>query len=214
MFLRHFSRKYLQYCGMVLALSLVSPCVLAHGGAPHIGQIALHPGNPAHWVARTTYGLISTIDSGKTWQWICETAIGYDGDAQANVVISQDGSILVTTPLGTKVSHDGGCDWQTPADLKGENDGIDLVRDTTDTASVLLLSRSIVGTDPNTPNLLRLLPHTITARAGIYKAIRFRSSLRLKRWRLRRRGRSAFMSTGQRTIWRRRPTCGVPTTRA
>ena len=140
---------------MVLLLAGATP-VWANGRSPYTGQIALDPVNPAHWVVRTTYGLISTIDSGKSWQWICETAIGYEGNADPFVVISKDGSILATTPLGTKVSHDGGCDWQTPADIKGENDGIDLVRDATDTASVLLLSRSIVGTDPNTPNLLRL----------------------------------------------------------
>jgi len=155
-FLRPFPTKVLQYCCIVLVMATASRSAFAHGGAPETGQVAVDPAKPTHLVVRTTYGLISTMDAGKTWQWICETAIGYEGDAAAHVVVSLDGSILATTPLGTKVSHDGGCDWQTPAELKGENDGIDLVRDATDSASVLLLSRSIVGTDPHTPNLLRL----------------------------------------------------------
>jgi photosystem II stability/assembly factor-like uncharacterized protein len=84
---------------------------LANGRFPAAGQVVFDPGDPAHIVIRATYGILQTVDSGQSWQWICEGAIGYSGVEDPAMGVTGNGTILAGIFAGLVVSPDRGCSW-------------------------------------------------------------------------------------------------------
>ena len=113
----------------------------AHGNGryPQAGQIAADPGDNAHLIVRTTYGLLQTVDAGKNWAWICETAVGYEDYSDPFVALGQTGVIVVATSNGLSVSPDRGCVWNRPAGTLGTHLAIDLVADRKNPLKILAL---------------------------------------------------------------------------
>lgn len=112
---------------MRTALQLV---VLAVAAAPHAaaaGGLLAHPNGrpPATTGVRfqpdgsedvllpVTFGLLISSDSGESFRWVCETAIGYSGIFDPDYAISADGAIYASSRDGLRVSRDGGCTWTT-----------------------------------------------------------------------------------------------------
>jgi hypothetical protein len=83
----------------------------ANGRFPLADQLIIDPGDPAHMVMRVTYGMLQSVDAGKTWQWTCELAIGYNGTQDPAIGITQDGTILAGIFQGLSISHDRACSW-------------------------------------------------------------------------------------------------------
>src|SRR5262245_37707256 len=87
----------------MLALGLTQRGALANGRFPAAGQVGIDPGDARHVVLRTTYGLIQTTDSGSSWRWICEQAIGYGGTEDPAMAVTGDGTVLAGTFMGLSV---------------------------------------------------------------------------------------------------------------
>jgi photosystem II stability/assembly factor-like uncharacterized protein len=108
-----------------LALIITAPA-RANGRYPLADQIAVDPGNPAHVVARATFGLLDSDDGGHTFRWICERAIGYFGVEDPPIAVTANGSTVVASSKGISVSSDGGCSWVRNPGLTGTWFGVDV----------------------------------------------------------------------------------------
>jgi hypothetical protein len=99
-----------------------APAARAHGRPLAMMSFSRHPGDPNTLVAGTTFGAVLSRDGGDSWQWICEEAIGYEGDRfEARLVVTGDGTLLaVGAGGGLRLSLDGGCSWLDAAGPGGQ----------------------------------------------------------------------------------------------
>ncbi|GAC1300541.1 MAG: hypothetical protein NVS3B20_11880 [Polyangiales bacterium] len=93
------------------AVVLPSRRAEANGRFPFANQLVVDPANPAHLVARTTFGLLQSFDAGKSWKWACEKVLGFSGNVDPAIGVTQDSSILAGTFDGLSITHDGACNW-------------------------------------------------------------------------------------------------------
>ena len=130
---------------MTLALVGVPRTTRANGRFPASGQITVAPADPNFLVSRATFGILVSADRGRTWDWLCETAVGYGGVQDPTVGIAGDRSLIVGFLDGLTVSRDGGCSW-TRADgtFKGQA-VVDLVVRPDDPKTVLAVTSTYSG---------------------------------------------------------------------
>jgi hypothetical protein len=62
-------------------------------------------------VARVTFGVLVSKDAGKTWDWVCETSIGYSGPEDPAYALFGDGTLMGSLADGLSVSHDSACSF-------------------------------------------------------------------------------------------------------
>lgn len=96
---------------LTLALLTLAAEAHANGRFPASNQIATTTGNADLQVVRTTFGLLVSKNGGKSYEWICEQAMGYSGTQDPGIAVLADGSLVVAAFEGLAVSHDGGCTW-------------------------------------------------------------------------------------------------------
>jgi hypothetical protein len=60
---------------------------------------------------RATFGILVSADRGATWDWICESAVGYGTNEDPALGITSGGGLLASTREGLAVSTDRGCSW-------------------------------------------------------------------------------------------------------
>jgi photosystem II stability/assembly factor-like uncharacterized protein len=89
----------------------------ANGRYPSAQQLVTDPSDPTRLWLRATYGLLTSADSGKTWSWICESAVGYNAGEDPMLVVASDGTVLAASFEGLLVTHDHGCNWSQHPDL-------------------------------------------------------------------------------------------------
>jgi hypothetical protein len=99
-----------------LALLLAATVAHANGRPPLTNGIHFRPGDPHSLYVATTFGLLISHDDGCTFDWVCESNIGYGGPFDPKYRIAQDGTIYATTYNGLRVSRDGGCSFSTVTD--------------------------------------------------------------------------------------------------
>jgi uncharacterized protein (TIGR03382 family) len=86
---------------------LLAPDVAqANGRTPLTLTLHVRPGNDDHLLLTATWGLAVSTDGGDNWYWICESAIGYGGTWDPDVVFTTTGSIFAHTYNGLQVSRD------------------------------------------------------------------------------------------------------------
>lgn len=95
----------------VLAIVALSSVAWANGRFPAASQLVIRPGHPEQMFLRTTFGLVVSYDAGKTWSWICETAMGYGGQEDPGIGSTAGGTTLLGTAQGLSMSMDAGCNW-------------------------------------------------------------------------------------------------------
>ena len=96
----------------VLAWGLFAPTIArANGTFPAVSQLVADPGDPAHLVLRTTFGLLVTRDSGANWDWLCEAGAGYK-DVEPPLAVLPGGVILLGVPGGVSRSDAAGCNFE------------------------------------------------------------------------------------------------------
>lgn len=101
-----------------LATTAIAPIPAeANGSFPQAGQIIVDPSDPDHIIARTTFGLLTTRDAGKTWDWICEHGVGYQ-DYLPAIGVTGDGSVLAGLLDGLRVASPGTCSFTYGAGLE------------------------------------------------------------------------------------------------
>jgi photosystem II stability/assembly factor-like uncharacterized protein len=92
----------------------------ANGRFPMAQAIESVPGSDGSTVfLRTTFGILVTRDAGKTWRWICERALGYDGAWDPPIAVTHDGRLWVGLERGLVSTLDG-CTVDTAHELDGE----------------------------------------------------------------------------------------------
>ncbi len=77
------------------------------------------PDDPTTLFLRTTFGVLVSRDAGKRWRWICERALGYEGQWDPPIAATRDGRLWVGLEDGLRVTRDG-CEVETIAELDGE----------------------------------------------------------------------------------------------
>ena len=89
----------------------------ANGRPPQSIKLEFRPGNTSDMLLGVTFGLLVSHDDAATWQWICESAVGFQGTFDPDYEYSPSGAIFATTFDGLRFTRDG-CAWQAvPAPL-------------------------------------------------------------------------------------------------
>lgn len=146
-----------------IALVLVSALLvtssrraLANGRFPQATQLVVDPSNPARIVVRTTFGLLSSVDAGATWRWICEEQVGFSGTFDPAIAIAGDGSLLAGLPDGLSHTQTGGCKWARSLAL-GKEWIVDLAVDRREPGHVIAVNAPI---DLGLPGFQAFLAHS------------------------------------------------------
>lgn len=103
---------------VVFAAALGAPSrAEANGRSPDSVKLIFRPGQPSHMVLGVTFGVIESTDSGVTWRWACESAVGFSGTYDPDYEITPAGTLLATTFMGLRLTRDR-CTWTgVPAPL-------------------------------------------------------------------------------------------------
>ncbi|MDF2698358.1 MAG: BNR/Asp-box repeat domain protein, partial [Labilithrix sp.] len=90
----------------------------ANGRFPEAQQIESVPGDPSTLFLRATFGVLVSHDAGKHWRWICERALGYEGQWDPPIAVTRDGRLWVGLEDGLASTRDG-CDLEPAPELDG-----------------------------------------------------------------------------------------------
>lgn len=122
--LRHAAHRTAALAVLAMSLLATGPAA-ANGRYPLADQIVIDPREPAHLVARATFGLLDSDDGGHTWRWICESAFGSFGFEDPPFAVTASGSTVVAASKGLSISPDRGCSWTRPG-IVGTRFGVDV----------------------------------------------------------------------------------------
>lgn len=128
----------------LFALALSPAPALGNGRFPAADQILLNPADPAHLVLRATFGLLQSRDSGRSWTWICEAAVGYMGDPA--IAVLGGGNLLAGFFGAVAVSAEQGCSWGNLTLETRYQYAFDTTLDPADPAHAWVLTVSVDGT--------------------------------------------------------------------
>ncbi len=131
-----------------VALSLPS-IALAHGRQPQLTTIALDPSDPDRIVLTATHGMLISSDAGASWIWVCAAAFGADPLTEdPDVVVTGDGSIVLSTFAGIALAREDLCDYDYPdSPLVRDVFIVDVALDPASPQAVWALASS--GVDPD-----------------------------------------------------------------
>lgn len=103
-----------------LALLCSTGDARANGRFPQAQAIVTVPGGDGATVfLRATFGILVSRDGGKSWRWICERALGYEGAWDPPIAVTRDGRLWVGLERGL-VSTLEGCTVSAATELAGE----------------------------------------------------------------------------------------------
>ena len=91
----------------VTVLAALAGVASANGRAPGTSTINFRQGHEQDIAAGMTFGLVISHDGGTTWNWMCETAVGYGGLWDPDYSYSSSGALFATTFNGLKVMRNG-----------------------------------------------------------------------------------------------------------
>ena len=128
--------------GIIAAIATATPDANANGRFPESNQIAFSPSDPNLVLMRVTFGLLVSHDRGKTWDWVCERAIGVSGSEDPMYGITTSGAIFGSTFEGLQVSRDGACKWDVYAGELEKQVFIDLAVNPSDKKNVFAFASS------------------------------------------------------------------------
>ena len=83
----------------------------ANGRFPAANQLVRSPTDADVFLLRTTFGVLVTHDAGASWDWVCESAVGYGGIQDPLVGMMSHGQIVVGAGEGLMQSPDTACNW-------------------------------------------------------------------------------------------------------
>lgn len=97
----------------VLTLVATASPVAANGRFPAATNVRFDQNSDSALFLPVTFGLLISADSGTTFHWICEDAVGYGGTFDPDYAVGASGSLYATTFTGLRKSTDGGCSFET-----------------------------------------------------------------------------------------------------
>ena len=107
---------------LVLAATVwsVSGTALANGRYPAASQLVVDPNDPNHLVVAATFGFLDSRDGGKTFNWLCESAIGVAGEEGFDIVltVTANGNTVLGLFNGMATTRDA-CTFQMAPELMG-----------------------------------------------------------------------------------------------
>jgi hypothetical protein len=119
----------------------------ANGRFPESSAIFFAPSDPNVVLLRTTFGLISSADRGKTWDWVCEQSVGLAGVEDPMYAVTPDGTMMSSTFQGLSVSRDKACNWSFVGGALDSLVFIDLASRPSTPGDVVAFSSSYAGQD-------------------------------------------------------------------
>jgi hypothetical protein len=106
------------------------------------------PGRAAlHTHLRTTFGLITSSDRGKNWDWVCERTIGLAGVEDPMFSLTPDGTVISSTFQGLALSHDHSCNYAFAGGALKDLVFIDLTSRPSTPGTVVAFASSYDGQD-------------------------------------------------------------------
>jgi hypothetical protein len=95
--------------------------VLANGRYPAASQLIVDPNDPKHLVVSATFGFLDSRDEGKSFSWLCESAIGPAGEEGFDIVLAVTGNGNTVLGLfnGMATTRDG-CAFQIAPEVMGQ----------------------------------------------------------------------------------------------
>lgn len=136
---------------LILGLTNAAFALPAHanGRMPGANDLAFNAGHPEQLVARATFGIVQSFDSGGSWEWICEQVIDVSGViADPPLSVMADGTQVLLPPTGSAlVSLDHGCSWHRAAEPLLGNRGVDLTLDPSNAKRLLVLMSTTAEVD-------------------------------------------------------------------
>lgn len=131
-------------CGLVLS----SKAALANGRLPASNQIAIDAQRPDRVLLRTTFGVLYSVDRGKTWDWVCETALHYGGIQDPMLTFTGDGNIVGATFDGfVRTKNQDVCNFEVAGGNLTNKVFIDLTSRAAAPATIFALSGGYAETD-------------------------------------------------------------------
>lgn len=124
-------------------MALVASPASAHFIGPETLQVVADPADSERLWARATYGVLTSVDGGVTWDWICTAVAGYSAEDVGSLAVMADGAVL-SSSYGGLFRSDGGCDWSQPEPAIG-NGVTGLAIDPTDPSRVVVLTSRADG---------------------------------------------------------------------
>ena len=119
----------------------------ANGRFPEANAIFFAPNDPDVVLLRTTFGLISSRDRGKTWDWVCERGVGLAGVEDPMYSVTPDGTMIASTFQGLSISHDKACNWSFAGGALDSLVFIDLASRPSTPGDVVAFASSYAGQD-------------------------------------------------------------------
>ncbi len=107
--------------------ALLFAAILGHGGGaaangrfPVAQFLTVGPGDRSSTFAlATTFGIVSSSDGGKTWQFTCEEGVGYDPRTSWDnaLAITSTNALVVGLPTGLTIAPQRSCTFVPPPNL-------------------------------------------------------------------------------------------------
>jgi photosystem II stability/assembly factor-like uncharacterized protein len=132
----------------LLAAALTfTPDARANGRFPASNAIFFAPNDPDEIILRTTFGMVLSRDRGRTWDWVCERAIGLAGDEDPMFAVTPDGTVLASSFQGLAISRDRSCNYAFAGGILKDLVFIDLTSRPSTPGSVVAFASSYDGQD-------------------------------------------------------------------
>jgi len=130
-----------------LGTSLAPSVAYANGRYPSTNAFFFSPNEPDRILLRVTFGLLVSTDHGKSWDWVCEQALGLSGslDEDPMYAITPSGAIVSSTFHGVDVSTDRLCTFPLVGAPLGSRVFVDLTSRPATPAEILVFASSRSG---------------------------------------------------------------------
>lgn len=129
---------------LAVALTLSCPSAFANGRYPATNSFVFSQKDPDQWILRVTFGLLVSRDHGKSWDWVCERALGIVGEEDPMYAVMPSGAIITSTFRGVGVTRDGMCSFPLVAAL-GSRAFVDLTARAAAANEVIVFASPRVG---------------------------------------------------------------------
>lgn len=110
MFNRSARRLTMPHVAFSAAILLSAPVAQANGAFPAVSQLVADPSDPNHLLLRSNFGLLTTRDSGRSWDLVCEAGIGYQ-NIEPPVAVLSDGTTLAALSDGIAHGSSNECEF-------------------------------------------------------------------------------------------------------
>lgn len=124
-----------------------APDARANGRFPESNAIFFAGSDPNLVLLRTTFGLVTSHDRGKNWDWVCEQSVGLAGVEDPMYSVTPDGTIVGSTFQGLSLSRDQACSWAFAGGALKDLVFIDLASRPSTPGSVVAFASSYAGQD-------------------------------------------------------------------